>query len=103
MVIGDVIRGSIGFEGVLVSDDLAMRALTGEPGALAVAAIAAGCDVALHCTGVLAETAAVLGAVPAVSEAGAARMAAARAMVAARRTMLDEQALAAEREMLLAC
>ncbi len=103
VVIGDVIRGRIGFGGVLVSDDLAMRALTGEPGALAVAAIAAGCDVALHCTGVLTETASVLDAVPAVSAIGAARMAAGRAMVAARRTMLDEQALAAEREMLLAC
>ncbi|MGI4794495.1 MAG: beta-N-acetylhexosaminidase [Janthinobacterium lividum] len=103
VVIGDVIRGKIGFEGVLVSDDLAMRALTGTPGALAAAAIAAGCDVALHCTGVLADTAAVLDAVPALSVRGAARMAAGRAMVAGRRAMLDERELAAEREMLLAC
>ena len=103
IVIGDVIRGRIGFGGVLVSDDLAMRALSGAPGELAAAAIAAGCDVALHCTGVLAESAAVLDAVPAVSEVGAARMAAARAMVAARRMALDERELAAEREMLLAC
>ena len=103
VVIGDVIRGKIGFEGVLVSDDLAMRALTGAPGALAAAAIAAGCDVALQCTGILAESAAVLGAVPDISARGAARMAAGRAMVAGRRAMLDEQELAAEREILLAC
>lgn len=102
-VIGDVIRGKIGFDGVLVSDDLAMRALTGSPGALAAAAIAAGCDVALHCTGVLVESADVLDEVPLMSEIGAARMAAGRAMVAAERVALDETEMVAEREMLLAC
>lgn len=103
IVIGDVIRGRIGFGGVLVSDDLAMRALTGAPEVLAAAAIDAGCDVALHCTGVLAENAAVLDGVPELSEIGGARMAAARAMIAARQVVLDESELAAEREMLLAC
>lgn len=103
IVIGDVIRGRIGFEGVLVSDDLAMRALTGAPGELAAAAIAAGCDVALHCTGVLADSAAVLDGVPELSAIGAARMAAGRAMVADGWMVLDERELAAEREMLLAC
>ena len=100
-VIADVIRGRIGFGGVLVSDDLAMRALDGAPGVLAAAAIAAGCDVALHCTGVLAESEAVLQAVPVVDEAGAARMAKGRAMVAQRLTMMDPAAMAAEREALL--
>ncbi len=100
-VIGEVIRGRIGFGGVLVSDDLAMKALTGSPDALAGACVAAGCDVALHCTGVLAESAAVLRGVPFVSDAGLERMAAARGMV--RPQMLDGDGLAAERERLFAC
>ena len=75
-VIGGIIRGRIGFGGVLVSDDLAMRALDGLPGALAAAAVAAGCDLALHCTGVLAETEAVLAGVPDVAAPTLDRMAA---------------------------
>ena len=101
-VIGGVIRGRIGFDGVLVSDDLAMRALDGEAGSLAAAAIAAGCDVALQCTGVLADSRAVLHAVPAVAERAASRMAAARAMVAGRRIELESERLAREREAILA-
>ena len=102
-VIGEVIRQRIGFEGVLVSDDLTMRALAGEPGALAAAAVAAGCDIALHCSGVLAQSEAVLRAVPVVSAATATRMAAARRAVGHRWQALDIGAMAAEREALLAC
>ena len=54
-VIQRVIRGSIGFRGLLVSDDICMRALTGGPGARARAALDAGCDVVLHCNGKLDE------------------------------------------------
>jgi len=54
-VIETVIRGEIGFEGVLLSDDLTMRALTGPMGERATRALAAGCDAVLHCNGVLAE------------------------------------------------
>ncbi len=63
-VIAEVIRGEIGFTGFLISDDLAMKALDGTPGALAAQALAAGCDAVLHCSGVLAESAAVLEACP---------------------------------------
>ena len=82
-IIRDVIRapGGIGFEGVLVTDDLAMAALTGSPGARAQAALAAGCDVALHCSGVLEESRDVLQAVPGVTAACLARLAAGRGMV----------------------
>jgi beta-N-acetylhexosaminidase len=59
-VIRDVIRRRIGFAGTLISDDLAMHALTGAPEVRALAALAAGCDVALYCTGVFAENAAIL-------------------------------------------
>ncbi|MGG5818773.1 beta-N-acetylhexosaminidase [Falsiroseomonas sp. HW251] len=78
-VIRDVIRGEIGFDGVLVSDDLAMGAMQGLSNDLAGAAIEAGCDIVLHCTGVLAETAAILGTCPPLSDAALRRLGAARA------------------------
>lgn len=54
-VIRDVIRGEIGFDGLLMSDDLSMKALTGSLRARAKAALFAGCDVVLHCNGGFAE------------------------------------------------
>ena len=78
LVVDRVIRGAIGFDGVLVSDDLAMGAMAGLSNDLAGAAIGAGCDLVLHCTGVLEETAAILGTCPRVSDRAAARLAAAR-------------------------
>jgi beta-N-acetylhexosaminidase len=50
-VIAEIIRGDIGFGGVLVSDDLSMRALGGGLGERTERALAAGCDLALHCNG----------------------------------------------------
>jgi beta-N-acetylhexosaminidase len=47
----EVIRGHIGFDGLLLSDDLSMQALGGSLGERASRALAAGCDVALHCNG----------------------------------------------------
>ncbi|WP_240046857.1 beta-N-acetylhexosaminidase [Paracraurococcus ruber] len=102
LVIERVIRGAIGFGGVLVSDDLCMRALRGEPGALAAAAIGAGCDLVLHCNGVLAETAAALAGCPALSDTAEARLAAARDAMLARRRPLDQAALLARRDTWLA-
>jgi len=54
-VIRDVIRGEIGFEGVLLSDDLSMNALKGTLSVRARAALFAGCDIALHCNGNIGE------------------------------------------------
>ena len=51
----DVIRGHIGFEGLLLSDDLSMEALGGSLGERAARALAAGCDIALHCNGKMDE------------------------------------------------
>ncbi len=62
-VIQRVIRGMIGFKGTLISDDLAMQALRGTPAERAVAALAAGCDIALYCPGDMAGNQAVLKAV----------------------------------------
>jgi beta-N-acetylhexosaminidase len=50
-VVRDVIRGEIGFEGLLMSDDLSMKALDGPLSVRARAALFAGCDLALHCNG----------------------------------------------------
>ncbi|HUB96745.1 MAG TPA: glycoside hydrolase family 3 protein [Stellaceae bacterium] len=58
-LIGEVIRGTIGFDGLLLSDDLSMGALPGDLGARAAGALAAGCDVVLHCNGDGAEMMAV--------------------------------------------
>ena len=54
-VIGDIIRGEFGFKGVLMSDDLGMKALGGPYDHRTAAALAAGCDVVLHCDGNLAD------------------------------------------------
>lgn len=51
IVIRDVIRGELGFDGFLVSDDLSMKALSGDMGHRAEAVMAAGCDAVLHCNG----------------------------------------------------
>lgn len=101
-IIAQVIRGEIGFRGVLVSDDLAMHALEGAPETRALACLEAGCDVALYCPGDAEGTEAVLKAVPPLTEAARARLAAARATAAARAVPLDEAALAGERDRLLA-
>ena len=59
-VIAEIIRGKIGFAGTLLSDDLAMHALSGRPEERAKAALAAGCDIALYCPGDLPGNRAVL-------------------------------------------
>lgn len=102
-IIGGVIRGreGIGFDGVLSSDDLAMGALQGRAGERARAALGAGCDIALHCSGVFAETRDVLESLAPIGEATRARLDAARGMAAARAQTLDIAALRAEYAALL--
>jgi beta-N-acetylhexosaminidase len=106
-IIGSIIRGRIGFEGVLVTDDLAMRALSGyapggAPTDLAQQALAAGCDLALYCAGEAAPTADLLAACPPISAPAAARLVRARAVAQRRRLSLDAARLADERARLLA-
>lgn len=60
----DVIRGHIGFDGFLMSDDLGMKALAGPMRERAAAVVMAGSDVALHCSGDLEEMEAVAAGVP---------------------------------------
>jgi beta-N-acetylhexosaminidase len=54
-IIKNVIRGEIGFRGLLVTDDLSMKALSGSLGEKCARALDAGCDLLLHCNGVLGE------------------------------------------------
>lgn len=82
-VVGDVIRGHIGFDGALMTDDLSMKALSGDVGALAEQAFGAGCDLALHCNGDLAEMRAVAAASPELEGDGLRRTHAALARLAA--------------------
>ncbi len=74
-VIADTIRGEIGFDGLLLSDDLGMKALTDPIAQSAAAVLAAGCDLALECSGDLATMQAVAAALPPITEAAAARLA----------------------------
>jgi beta-N-acetylhexosaminidase len=57
----DVVRGHIGFDGLLLSDDLSMQALGGTLGERAARALAAGCDIALHCNGRMDEMVEIAG------------------------------------------
>lgn len=100
-IIGSVIRGRMGFMGVLVTDDLAMQALTGSPTSRALAALHAGCDIALYCSGELAPTEALLESCPALPPPSRDRLLAARLLAARRRIAFDPAALAAERDGLL--
>jgi len=78
-VIGDVIRGRIGFDGFLMSDDLGMEALQGDFGSRAAGVVAAGCDAALHCSGKMDEMVAVAASVPPLGAEAEARLARAMA------------------------
>ncbi|MGB5870021.1 MAG: beta-N-acetylhexosaminidase [Albidovulum sp.] len=90
-----VIREVIGFEGLLLSDDLSMQALSGTLSERAGRAIAAGCDIALHCNGNMAEMEAV---VSAAGQMAAPAMARANAALSRRTTPvpIDADALLAE-------
>ena len=99
-IIARIIRDAIGFAGCLLSDDLSMQALDGGLGERARRALAAGCDLALHCNGDLAEMTDVAEAAGPISEGAASRLAAALA----RRTIpqpIDRAALLAELDGLL--
>jgi beta-N-acetylhexosaminidase len=78
-IVHDVIRGSIGFAGLLMSDDISMDALSGSLGERTRAALAAGCDIALHCNGHMAEMQAVAAAAPQLQGEAARRATAALA------------------------
>jgi len=63
-VIADIIRNHIGFDGVLMSDDISMSALVGNMRARVTGALKAGCDMVLHCNGDMAEMLAIAEILP---------------------------------------
>jgi len=101
-VINSIIRERIGFDGLLMTDDLGMQALSGDFGTRAAGAIAAGCDIALHCSGDMAEMEAVAAAVPALSAEGEARLSRAMAVTLNEEDDVDFAEAVAKRDALLA-
>ncbi|RSY84605.1 beta-N-acetylhexosaminidase [Sphingomonas koreensis] len=99
-VIADVIRGRIGFDGLLMTDDIDMKALSGTAGEKAAAAIAAGCDVALDCWARMDEMVEIAGRLGDASAATLARLE--RAMASIRPEEAPMDALIAKRDELLA-
>ena len=91
-VIGDVIRNRIGFTGVLMTDDLSMKALSGSYAARTRAALAAGCDLALHCNGRMEEMQGVAAGAGELTGEAARRCAAALGRVAAGPQPFDVEA-----------
>ncbi len=104
-IISEIIRGSIGFDNLLMSDDLGMHALGLQPGGNSMAGratgvIAAGCDIALHCSGDFAEMHEIADAMAPIGDAARGRLA--RAMAWAGAPSGETADLAAKRDALLA-
>ena len=74
VVIEEIIRKRIGFDGLLMSDDLYMNALSGSVPDRAVECVKAGCDIALNCWGRLDEMAIIADRLPEITEAAKARL-----------------------------
>jgi beta-N-acetylhexosaminidase len=101
IVIEAIIRGRIGFDGLLMSDDLGMHALSGCFADRARGVIAAGCDVALHCSGDMAEMVAVAQGLGEMSGKALERLDRAMATVAGQSGQSVYEELAAKRDALL--
>lgn len=82
-VIGEIIRGEIGFDGLLMSDDLDMKALNGAADELAAGVVAAGCDLALNCWGRMDEMTAIAARLPEMRGASRERLDRAMATISA--------------------
>ena len=102
VVIEDIIRRRIGFDGFLMSDDIGMEALSGGCGERAAAVVAAGCDVALHCSGDMDEMVPVADAVPELNNEADERLRQAMLIVSDPTDGPDFSACIAKRDELLA-
>lgn len=101
-VIEDIIRSDIGFDGLLLTDDIDMQALDGTIAERSVQAINAGCDVVLNCWAKIPDMQATVEALPQLSEQGALRLDTALAMPDVCVTAHDHADLMAKRDALLA-
>lgn len=100
VVIEDIIRRRIGFDGLLMTDDIDMKALSGTAGEKAAGALAAGCDLVLDCWARMDEMVEIAGRVPAITEMARVRLDRAMASVGAGEG--DVADLIARRDALLA-
>jgi beta-N-acetylhexosaminidase len=89
-----IIRGHIGFDGLLLSDDLSMQALGGSLAERAARSLAAGCDIALHCNGRMDEMTGIAVSTGAMTETAAARFAAGRSLLDRHRDPAGRRGLA---------
>ena len=96
-LIDTILRREIGFAGVLVSDDISMGALEGSLGERTRRALDAGCDLVLHCTGVMAEMEEIVEAARPLSPQAAARVVQGEAL--RRQSQRDFDRAAAERDL----
>ena len=101
-VIETIIRQRIGFDGLLMSDDLDMNALQGDVADRAVACVAAGCDIALNCWGRMDEMVAIADGLPTLTARGAERLAAAMSTISPIDNFTALPDLIAKRDELLA-
>lgn len=99
-VIDEVIRGRIGFDGLLMTDDIDMKALSGSAGDKAAGAISAGCDLVLDCWARMDEMVEIAARLPDITPRAADRLA--RAMGSVGRPSGDFDALIDTRDRLLA-
>lgn len=102
VIVEHVIRGLIGFDGLLMTDDIDMKALSGTAGKKAAGAIAAGCDVVLDCWGRMDEMTEIAGSLDDMPARSVARLERAMATVAGRQPAGDFEELIAKRDALLA-
>jgi beta-N-acetylhexosaminidase len=101
-VIGEIIRGRIGFDGFLMSDDIDMKALKGSAAEKAAAVVAAGCDAALDCWGRFDEMVAIVEALDDMKAVSVERLERAMASVSGAEPVGDFAALVEKRDALLA-
>ena len=102
IVIRDIIRGRIGFDGLLFTDDIDMKALSGTPGEKAMAALVAGCDVVLDCWARMDEMVEIAGLIGQATPECVTRLNRAMATVAAGADPAAFDGLIAKRDELLA-
>jgi beta-N-acetylhexosaminidase len=102
LIIERIIRERIGFDGFLMSDDSNMNALTGTQAERAAACVAAGCDVALPCNGVLADNIQIASVLGEITADGAGRLARAMAVTLTESDGPDFAEEIAKRDQLLA-
>ena len=101
IIIEEIIRGRIGFDGLLMSDDLDMKALSGEVPDRAARSVAAGCDLALNCWGRFDEMVGIVNALPEITPRAKERLDAAMATVSPPKSVDKIAALIAKRDELL--